>query len=557
MHGWFLYLQRIGLFIFGFLYLVHKIVRNHRRLFNFVRFRACVLKSSIKFMILKKLLYILSAGLMLFPVLFLNYACRKDAVFSTDASAHLKFSTDTLRIDTVFTNIGSAVRYFKIFNNYDQSLRISKISITQKTNTIAHLNVDGVSGNEFANIEIAPHDSIYVFATVTVNPNAPVSDSPFVIDEDINFVTNGSAQKVVVEAWGQNANYIPDRFSKGTLALLSGHDATKIINWNDKKPYVIYGGLFVDSCVLRIAAGTKIHVHGGFGQLADHSSYRDGIIYVLQNAHIEALGTKDNPIIFQGDRLEQEFIDVPDQWAGIIMSDNCKGNIMNYTTVRNSRVGIRTDSSASLALKNCKIYNTASSGLLTQHSNVTAENCLFYNNGVNGLQIEFGGDYQFTYCTFSSLGSRNVALSTNNYRCYAQTDLGVCTQAKIYRANLAMTNCIIFGGNADVISFANASADNVSNFNYGFTNCIVRVKDLLKVTATPDFLKYCTNCINITENFGTYKLFKNTNISDYHLDSLSIAHNQAFPQPKTLIDLDAKNRDTQKPDIGCYEFQPK
>ena len=508
-------------------------------------------------MFLKKLLYLLPAFLILFSILFLNNACRKDAVFSTDGSAQLKFSTDTLHIDTVFTNIGSAVRYFKVFNNYNQSLRISKISITQKTNTISHLNVDGISAKEFTNIDIAPHDSIYVFATVTVNPNAPVSDSPFVIDEDINFVTNGTTQKIVVEAWGQNANYIPDRFSKGTLALLSGHDATKIIDWNDKKPYVIYGGLFVDSCILRIAAGTQIHVHGGFGQLSDHSTYRDGLLYVLPNAHIEALGTKDKPIIFQGDRLEPEYIDVPDQWAGIILSDNCKGNILNYTTVRNSRVGIRTDSSASLALKNCKIYNTASSGLLTQHSIITAENCLFYNNGVNGLQIEFGGDYNFTYCTFSSLGSKNVALSANNYRCYAQTDLGVCTLAKIYRPNLAMTNCIIYGGKDDEISFSNGSTDNVSNFNYSFTNCIVRVKDLLKVANTPDFLKYCTNCINATGSTTPFKLFKNSNIGDYHLDSLSVARHQASAQPKILIDLDAKNRDAQKPDIGSYEFQPK
>ena len=497
------------------------------------------------------------AGCLLIAALFLlNTACRKDPVFSTDTTAKLNFSSDTLRIDTVFTSVGSAVRYFKVFNKYDQSLRISNISITQKTNTISHLNVDGISAKTFSNIDIAPHDSIYVFVNVTVNPNAPVSDSPFVIDEEINFVTNGTAQKVVVEAWGQNANYIPDRFSKGGLALLSGGNANKLIEWNDKKPYVIYGVLFIDSCILRIAAGTKIYVHGGFGQLSDKSSYRDGIIYVLPNAHIEALGTKDNPIIFQGDRLEQEFADIPDQWAGIIMSDNCRGNILNYSTVRNSRVGIRTDSAASLALKNCKIYNTASSGLLTQHSTVTAENCLIYNNGVNSLQIEFGGDYNFTYCTFSSLGSKNAALATNNYRCYEPTDLGGCNRAKVYRPNLTMTNCIIYGGKDDELNFFNATMDNTS-FNYNFTNCIVRVKDLLKPENTPDFLKNCTNCINATSTTAGYKLFKSTNSGDYHLDTLSLAHNQALAQKNILIDLDTKNRDAVKPDIGCFEFQPR
>ena len=503
-----------------------------------------------------KILTFLIGSIFIFLLFFIGNACRKDLVFSTDATAKLKFSSDTLRIDTVFTSVGSAVRYFKVFNNYDQTLRISNISITQKTNTIAKLNVDGISAKTFSNIDIAPHDSIYVFVTVAVNPNAPVSDSPFVIDEDINFVTNGNTQKVVVEAWGQNANYIPDRFSKGGLALLSGGVEKKIIEWKDKKPYVIYGVLFVDSCTLRIAAGTKIYTHGGFGQLSDKSNYRDGIIYVLPNAHIEAFGTKENPIIFQGDRLEPEFSDIPDQWAGIIMSDNCRGNIFNYTTIRNSRVGIRTDSAASLSLKNCKIYNTASSGLLSQHSTITGENCLIYNNGVNALQIEFGGDYNFTYCTFSSLGSKNAALATNNYRCYEPTDVGGCNRAKVYRPNLAMTNCIIYGGKDDELNFFNATTDK-NNFLYNFNNCIVRVKDLLKPDNTPDFLNNCKNCINATTTAAGYKLFKSTNTGDYHLDTLSLAHNQALVQKNIFIDLDSKVRDAMKPDIGCYEFQPR
>jgi hypothetical protein len=52
--------------------------------------------------------------------------------------------------------------------------------------------------------------------------------------------------------------------------------------------------------------------------------------------------------------------------------------------------------------------------LITSHAEVTAENCLFYSNGGNCVQVEFGGLYDFTYCTMASFGSRNAALSANN-----------------------------------------------------------------------------------------------------------------------------------------------
>jgi hypothetical protein len=486
-------------------------------------------------------------------LIFILNACRKEDNFITNASAKLSFSTDTLRFDTVFTQAGSATRYFKIVNNNAQPIKISKITLNNKTGVTFNLNIDGVAAKSFTDVTIPAKDSLYVFAEVTVNPNAPLSTSPFVVDQDLIFETNGNSQKVILEAWGQNANYIPNRFGKGGFATLNGRDPNNVIIWDDPKPYVIYGVLFVDSCTLRLAAGTRIHVHGGISYLPDTSAYRDGIVFVLPNAKIEALGTLEKPIIIEGDRLEKEFDNESDQWAGIILGARSTGNVFNYTHIRNSRVGVRVDSAATLNMNSCKIYNTAGSGLVTSHAQVKANNCLFYSNGGNCAQVEFGGNYEFNYCTMSSLGSREASLGANNYKCYERTTLG-CTKALAYPLSMKATNCIFYGSKDDEIDFYDANKANGAFFNYDFKNCIVRVKDLLKTDNTPDFLNKCKDCVRADSKS---KVFRKPSDANYRLDTLSIAEMKAFPISNILNDIEAKIRDVKTPDIGCYEFQYK
>ncbi|NJN33627.1 MAG: right-handed parallel beta-helix repeat-containing protein, partial [Saprospiraceae bacterium] len=380
------------------------------------------------------------------------FACQDSFEFSTDSNDKLAFTTDTLRFDTVFTEVGSATRSFKIKNPTNKPLQISRIFLANKTSAIFNLNIDGVAGRSFKDVEILPNDSLYVFAEVTINPNAPLSISPFVISEDLVFETNGNSQKVVLEAWGQNANYIPSRFSAGGFALISGgNNLNTVVNFDDAKPYVIYGGLLLDSCIVRIAPGTRFYFHGGIGVFPDGDDYRDGIFIVQRNAKLEANGTLEKPIIFQSDRLESEFEKESDLWFGVVNSSERSGNVMTHTTIRNSRVGISVDSAANLTLRNCKIFNTGGSGLVASRARVTAENCLFYNTGGNAVQISYGGDYDFKYCTLSGIGSKEAALSLDNFRCALRDDFGQCVQGRVFRLNFSATNCAIYGSKEDEI----------------------------------------------------------------------------------------------------------
>lgn len=483
------------------------------------------------------------------------WACDPNDDYITDSNAKLAFSLDTLRFDTVFTQIGSATRSFKVYNRNDRTIRISNITLLGSSAVKFRLNVDGLPGNQLTDVDIYPNDSIYVFVEVTVNPNQPLSVSPFIIEDRIVFETNGNIQEVRLEAWGQNANYFPSRFNKGVPVVLTCRGGE--VTWNDPKPYVIYGEVFIDSCTLNIPAGTRIYVHGGIVQNEFFGVFNDGIIYILDDGRLKVQGTKEKPVIIQGDRLEPSFLDDPGQWAGIIIGKGSRGNVFEYATIRNNIYGIYADSSSEVTLRNTQIYNTSSSALIGVRSRITAENCLFYNNQANSVSILHGGDYQFTYCTAASYGVNASALSMSNYLCY--DDPLLCRNRSQYRLNASFRNCIFFGSAKDQIRLADISGGQTAGlFNVKFEDCIVRVEDLLKESNglyAKFFDDYCKPCIN---GKTTDKLFVDANKDNYYLDSLSVAIGKAKPifVPRIIdIDLDGKPRDATKPDIGCYERQ--
>jgi len=478
--------------------------------------------------------------------------CDNEEDFITDSSAKLEFSLDTLRFDTVFTALGSATRAFKIYNRNDQPIRISRIYLESGNTARWEINVDGIPGNNQQDVEVLANDSIYLFAEVTIDPNQPPSVSPFVIEDRVVFETNGNVQKVNLEAWGQNANYFPSRFNKGIAVRLSCDNSDLV--WDDPKPYVIYGAVFVDSCELVIPAGARIYVHGGVAQNDLFGGiYNDGVIYVLAGGKISVRGTKDNPVIIQGDRLEESFLDEAGQWNGIYIGRGSRGSVFEYATVRNSRFGVFADSTSDLTLRNAQVYNTSSSGIIGFHSKITAENTLVYNNGSTSVLLVNGGDYNFTYCTIASYGANAAALSMNNFFCYDAN----CEVISTYRLNARFINSIIFGSQSDEIELADAfDRNNAAQFNVQFQDCIVRVDGLVKNNTSqfPDFLEnICKPCINATRNDN---LFLDENEDNFRLDSLSIADGKAKPifSPRSItIDLEGKDRDAATPDIGAYE----
>ena len=487
------------------------------------------------------------------PLFFILFSCNKDESFTTSNSDKLAFSVDTLHFDTVFTELGSATRFFRVYNRAKQSIRINKISLKGNSQSKYNLNVDGIPGDMHKEVVIYPNDSIYVFAEVTINPDDPLSVSPFFVYDEVVFETNGNTQSVTLEAWGQNANYFPSRYNKDSVAVFTCNGE---VVWDDPKPYVLYGIVAFLDCKLTIPAGARIHVHGGLSMgtdPVDMSSfiYSSGRLFIGENASINVQGTIEEPVIFEGDRLEEDFMDVDGQWTGLVFSRGSKNNVMENAIVKNARFGIYVDSAADLSLKNVQVFNTSGPGIFAYHAKVDAENCLFYNNGSNSVQLVFGGDYNFDYCTLANYGTDASALSMTNGTCYDPD----CLVSAAYRLNARFRNSIIYGSLSDeifLLDFTGSKGTDRVAFNYNFEDCIIRARDINDPDlGYPNFYDYCT-CLNASPSED---IFESINEDDYHLDTLSIAEEKAMPIPSILFDLEGNNRDPLKPDLGCYEYQ--
>ncbi len=471
--------------------------------------------------------------------------CKKEFVFTDSPKDKLTFSVDTLRFDTVFTQLGSATRILKAYNRSSKWIKISKINLEKGSASKFNLNVDGLPGRSFEDIEIAPKDSLYIFAEVTIDPDQPISASPFILDENLVFETNGNTQKVVLEAWGQNANYIPSRFSADSLTLYTCDFGTW--TWDDPKPYVIWGGLFVDKCELVIPAGARVYFHGGLA-VKDSILYNDGFLFMQKGGTLTVNGTKDNPVIFSGDRLEPEFADVPGQWAGLRIGYGSTGNVIEFAQIRNSIIGLRVDSAASVFVRNTTISNTAASGILAIHSTVAAENCLLFNNSGYAAQLEYGGNYTFDYCTMTTYDASTDAVRLGNALCLDE----LCDNFRLDTLTARFRNCILTGSRADQISLFNKSSS-PADFDYQFENCIFRVKDLLKPNQFPDFLAaHSSNCI---QNQPSDSLFVDVKKLDFHLNPVSIAIGKGLPLFSVTQDFEERPRDANTPDIGCFEHE--
>ena len=496
--------------------------------------------------------------LLLLSMIIVQFSCRSLDEPTTSSDAKLAFSLDTLTFDTVFTTVGSATRILKLYNTNNRPIIVSNIKLENGNDSRFRINVDGISTLESSDNEIAANDSLYIFVEVTVNPDQDVSDSPFVIYENLLFETNGNDQKVVLEAWGQNAIYQPNGSATGTGGVV-GLGCTGSTTWTNEKPIVIFGIVVIQDCNLIIEAGTQIYVHGGLQStfvpaenMVDSVRvfYNDGRLIMGQGAKLTIEGTLEDPVVFHGDRLEEDFDEVAGQWFGIILQDDsATGHSIDHAVIKNAVFGVAVDSSADLTIRNSQVFNASGNGVLAIHSDVTAENCLFYDNGSSAFRAVQGGKYRFDNCTLASYGVDASALSLSDVRCLDP----FCFEA-IGNANgldATFRNCIVFGSRSDELGLTNLS--DATPFNYDFKNCILRVsEDALDIELYQDFLADCENCFNATNDDV---IFFDVSENDYHLDTLSIAEMNAIYLPELPVDLDGNDRDMTAPDIGCFEYQ--
>ncbi|UII22467.1 choice-of-anchor Q domain-containing protein [Fulvivirga ligni] len=462
----------------------------------------------------------------LIPVLCLFiaiYGCKpEEEKFTYDSDTALRFSTDTVFFDTVFTSVGSITQRFKVYNDNKNAVNIQDISLSKASSSAYTVYINGRANSKFTDTRLLGEDSLLVLVEVMINPDD--QDLPFIVTDELVFNTNDNIQDVKLVSWGQDANFLRD-------SVLTC-DAV----WTADRPYVIYNSILVDSlCSLTIEPGTKIYSHN--------------TSYIFVKGSIKAEGEADNRISFTNDRLDYE--NVPGQWGGIIFLPGSKDNKISYSDIRNAEVGIYLgtpddDNIADLELDGCTIENIGGVaeipvsgglvlpgyGVLAITSDLTMYNTVVNNCAINAVGNYAGGNYIYDHCTFASYSfdffreDPSVVFSDNLV-------LGN-DQLLVSDLSVDLSNTIIWGNLREEILLSNGGD---ANFTLAMSHNLIR-------TSNED-LNANDNIINEDPKF------MNPGSNDYHLDTLSVAKDAGVNLGLTT-DHDGNTRDN-KPDIGAFE----
>lgn len=489
-------------------------------------------------MIKKPFVYLIT---FILTAVILGQACKKEKPLLT--GGELQFSVDTLLFDTVFTTLGSFTAQVKVYNPQNQPVTVSSIRLEGGDNSQFNLNVNGEEGNTVNNIEIAAKDSIYVFATVNIDP-IPNENKPFVVLDRLVATLNNKDFTIPFLAYGQDAYYLVD-------SLITSDQV-----WKTDKPYVIIKNAAVDeNATVTIPAGCRIYVHA------------DSRLLVLGTLKVN--GTKQDSVVFQGDRLDRKYFGnegYPGEWGGIYFTPTSKNSEINYAILKNCGTSTRLGESSftpaaiqinydtigvsggadfyQLRLTNTIIENSIGYGILAFGSTLYAENCLINTCGAQCMAVFEGGRYDLNNCTFVTYGTDKVSHIENpvmallNYR---EVDN---TTAVVGPLLCEMNNCVVWGSlETEFVALGRGNTNINDTFAVTLNNSLIKNKD-----GIPEGVVANNTIVNQDP------LFTDFNAWDYRPQANSPLVNNGTNQTPVPIstDLDGKQRDG-KIDIGCYE----
>lgn len=497
-------------------------------------------------------------------------SCRNDFEFKP-SSGGLEFSRDTVYFDTVFSNIGSSTYTLKVYNRSDEDISIPSIRLGKGLDSKYRMTVDGMVGNNriFENVEMLAKDSMYIFIETTVDI-AEANPTDFLYTDQILFGQGTSEQKVELVTLIQDAYFLyPQRFDDGTTETLPIGDEeiygfildeNDPINgneyiWNNTKPYVIYGYAAVPANkTLVVEPGAQIHFHAESGLIIGN----EGSIKVNGLPSTDPENPLENHVVFQGDRLEPLYEDVPGQWGTIWLTQGSKNNEFTNCVIKNGVVGLLVEGNtglnnpeADVKLKNVQIYDHSNYGILARTAYIEGENVVINSAGQIALACSYGGKYNFNHSTFNNnwASSRQVSVYLNNYIEGANPEVQPMEEA-------TFTNCIIYGSNQIQMLI-----DKVDHpiFKYKFDHCLIKFNNVNNVYTNNELYLFTTdtehyvNCIIATNNSVANPKFLNVIKNKLIIGDDSAARGQANTTFSTIPDILEQPR-LSPTDIGAYNF---
>jgi len=462
-------------------------------------------------------------------------ACN-DNIYSTNPKNTLTFSTDTLSFDTIFTTIGSATSKIMVYNRNNVALKISHIGIAGGKESPFKVNVDGSlnANNQFENIEIRAKDSMYIFVSITVDPNN--ANSPVFIQDSLVLQTNGVSQQVKLLAYGQNMVKL-----RGKRILIN----TKL---SANLPYLIYDSLVVlQNKTLALDPGCKLYFHNNANL----------IVY----GNLKAIGTFEKPIVMRGDRLDKinfatpiPYNNVAGQWGGIYLLNSSGNHVFRYVNMNSGYVGIYFSNNdrniiPTLEITNCRIQNFLLYGLVVQNGNVQVSNTEISNNSSYSVYLN-GGKHSFIQSTIANYFDNSTVEPVSRDK---KPALMIMNLNRVSPMQSTFRNCIISGSASNEFSLASRFPE---QYNGIFDHCYISKTDSLKL---PQFTNIrWSKKGDVVFKSIRYDLEKHTNFN-FMPDSVSPVRGLADPAISAQFPLDLNGNNRLKdgaPDAGAYQWEP-
>ncbi|GEM_PF-79687 len=489
--------------------------------------------NSVLHLILNKFIYIVLAA-------FVLIGCQEQRI-SDDPTLYLSFSKDTISFDTVFTNLGSTTQRVLIYNRNANALRITRMWQDLSSSPF-YPNLDGE--NQLTNITdlvIEGHDSAYLFVKVNIDPTK--QNNPVLFEDNLHFMVNGNTQTIHLEAIGQDV-YLIKSDKRYTIYDRKGFVANK--------PYLIYDTVVVTGR-LTLQPGARLYFHNNAG------------LYALGS--VKAEGTLDQPIQLQGDRIDRLFENVPyayvsGMWTGFfLLPDSSQASSctydLNHVEVRSANVGLWAYNSPmankpTLHLTNSLIHNHSRYGLVLQNFDAEVTNTEISNTASYLVYLQ-GGKHRFIHNTIASyFNHTNVRIQSVRREDVPAVYID-STEAH-GATQVTFINCIVDGVRTNNVEMDSTSTPSTYDIhgNYLKADSIAEASHNIYWQKTDTLPVFVNN----------YYKYLEYNYYDFRLDSLSPA--RGIGDSLVLLEDVRYQRDrlgnerplNQRPDAGCYQYQP-
>lgn len=481
----------------------------------------------------------------------------KEDLLTTDDSAKLEFSADTVLFDTVFTQVGTVSKRLWVYNRNSRSVKIDQIRLADTNPGTYSLIINGDERQAAAGLEVRGKDSLLILVKARLGATSALK--PFLLTDQLLFTTNGNEQDVKLVAYGQNAYFhVLERLPCNAV-------------WLNDKPHVIYGAALVDSlCTLRIQPGTRIYSHAGAALIVR------GTLLINENAAPTAELKDDDRttmVRFQGDRMEASYNDVPGQWAGIQFdASSSRNNVVNFVEIKNASFGLlvfnpRNRPHPKVTVRNTIIRNISGAGLtfasggqsfagggvLSFSGDFDLTNCLFTNCGEYAIAGTGGGLYNLNYCTIANYTPQFTRRETASLSFTNEPADDKQPLVSPITIGISINNSIVWGSIADELFFENSDRYRSS---ISIRNSLLRTREYAAATDAANKPGLSNPALNNLLNVDPkFKRFPANALDkyDYRLDTLSPASNKARFDALVPRDLVNKPRNTATPDLGAYE----